>query len=384
MIRVGLSVSVVQGGRSGIASYVFGLLEGFRRVAAPQKLVLFGLEKDRSLFTSWLDRCEWVPVDERWRPAVRNVFWHQTYFRSELKRHRIDVLHIPSYRRIVWQPPCPQVVTVHDLAAFAVRGKYDWARMIYGQFVVRSLARQADIVSTVSHATASDLEKYFGLPRAGIPVLWNGIDHDRYHVPSPAELESALARLGQKNPYWIYLARLEHPGKNHVRLIEAFEEFCRTHPSLQHELVLGGADWHGAETIHARVAASPVRARIRTLGFVDREDLPFWYAGAVALVYPSLFEGFGLPLIEAMACGCPVITSDRGSLAEVAGGAARLVNPESAVDLAQSLNELAHTPSVRHEWRERGLVRAQEFRWERVAESMTQLYNRALSATVSR
>ncbi len=157
-----------------------------------------------------------------------------------------------------------------------------------------------------------------------------------------AEVSAGLERLGQTLPYFIYLARLEHPGKNHVRLIEAFESFCAQHPSSPHELLLGGADWHGAEVIHERIAASPCRGRIRALGFVGNDDLPLWYAGAAAMVYPSLFEGFGLPPIEAMASGCPVISSVCGSLGEVVGDAARVVDPLSPADMAEALAELAH------------------------------------------
>jgi glycosyltransferase involved in cell wall biosynthesis len=269
------------------------------------------------------------------------------------------------------------VVTVHDLAAFAVKGKYDTARMLYGRYVVRALARQATIVSTVSHATAADIEKYFGLPLEHVPVIWNGIDHDLCRPPAPADLQAALTRLQQLKPYFIYLARLEHPGKNHVRLIEAFEQFCHDCPAQPHELLLGGADWHGAEVIHQRIADSPMRNRIRALGFVDKADLPIWYAGATAMVYPSLFEGFGLPLAEAMACGCPVISSDRGSLGEVAGGAARLVDAESVPSITAALREFVENPEAAQTWRAHGLARAQEFKWEKAATAMTHLYKQA-------
>ena len=123
MIRVALSTSVVQRGKSGVASYVFGLLDGLRAIDAPVELTLLGLEEDRPLFEPWMDRCAWEPVPERWRPAVRNVAWHQTLLRGVLKRLRADVLHVPSYRRIAWRPPVPQVVTIHDCAAFAVAGQ---------------------------------------------------------------------------------------------------------------------------------------------------------------------------------------------------------------------------------------------------------------------
>ena len=377
MMRIGLTVSVVQGGRSGVATYVFGLLDGLRRIHAPVKMVLIGLANDRPLFEKWLDLCEWVPVAEFYRPAVRNVLWHQTVLRGVLRKHEIDVLHVPSYRRMVAKPPCPQVVTIHDCAAFAVRGKYDAARMVYGKYVVRALARQADVLTTVSHSTAADVERYFGVMREKVKVIWNGIDHDLFRPSEPVLIRKRLAEIGLHNPYFIYLARLEHPGKNHVRLLEAFEIFCARHPGLTHELVLGGADWHGAEVIHRRVMDSPNKSRIRCLGFVEKSDLPVLYAGATALVYPSLFEGFGLPLVESMASGGPVICSARGSLGEVAGEAACIIDPDSTIDMAEAMERVATDEKYRLELVRKGCERARAFSWDETARAVWQLYNLA-------
>ena len=371
MMRVALSLSVVQRGRSGVATYLFGLLDGLAAIDAPVKVILLGLAEDRPLFERWLDRCEWESVAETWRPAVRNLLWHQTALRGVLRRVRADVLHVPSYRRIVWRPPIPQVVTIHDCAAFAVKGKYDAARMFFGRQVVPRLARRAQAVVTVSAATADDVTRYFGLRRDGLRVIWNGIDHRRFRPPAPAALAEFRARLGLTRPYLLYVARLEHPAKNHVRLIAAFEELASAQPGLPHDLVLAGADWHGADEIRARVAASPLQARIRLPGFVATEDLPLWYGGADLMVYPSLFEGFGLPPVEAMACGCPVVCSDRGSLAEVVGDAARIVDPEAPAEIARGISEVLAAPAA---WTDCGLRRAALFSWDAMARATAKVY----------
>jgi glycosyltransferase involved in cell wall biosynthesis len=377
MIRVALSASVIQKGRSGVATCVFGLLDGLREINADIELTLLGLADDKPLFERWLDWCRWVPVDEKFRPAVRNVLWHQTALRDVLRREKADVLHIPSYRRIVARPPCPQVVTIHDLAAFALSGKYDAARMIYGRHVVRWLARQADVVTTVSHATARDVERYFGLPSSEIHVIWNGIDHAFFRPCPPDQVRATLDRHEQRRPYFIYLARLEHPGKNHIRLIEAFEHFCAQSHGQPHDLLFGGADWHGAEAIHHRIAASSVRNRIRSLGFVEKSELPHLYAGAAAMIYPSLFEGFGLPPVEAMACGCPVICSDRGSLGEIVGDAALIIDPESPESMAAAMLDIVVNRRFADDLVQSGLVRASEFSWKKAARALCQLYNQA-------
>ncbi len=383
MMRVALSVSVIQRGRSGVASYVFGLLDGFREIGAELDLVLLGLEQDEPLFARWREGFRWIAVPERYRPAIRNVWWHQTILRSLLHRERIDVLHIPSYRRIVVRPPCPQVVTIHDLAAFSVRTKYDIARMIYGTYAIRYLARQADAITAVSHATAHDIERFLGIPEERVRVYWNGIDHRKFRPLPAEEVSAALGRFGQQKPYFIYLARLEHPAKNHVRLIRAFELFCEGDSAHQHELVLGGADWHGADIIHHRIADSPQQHRIKTLGFVGDSDLPFWYAGAAVMVYPSLFEGFGLPPLEAMATGCPVICSDRGSLPEVVGNAARIVDAESAEAIAAAMLELISDQQLASNMVGQGLTRASEFSWAKVAAGVSHLYRQVAPRSAS-
>lgn len=373
-LHVALSTTVAQRGRSGVASYLFGLLDGFEAIGWPVKFSLLGLEEDAPLFTRWLGPCDWVAVPETYRSAVRNIIWHQTAARGVLRRIGADVVHIPSYRRIMWKPPVPQVVTIHDCAAFNVKGKYDAARMFYGQVVAKRLARGADAISCVSHATAADVERHFAIPAAEQHVVWNGIDQGRFCLQPESEVQAFRAgRSEQQAPYFLYLARLEHPAKNHVRLIEAFEQFLAAHPDSPQHLLFGGADWHGAEEIHTRIAASPHRDRIRALGFVHDADLPLWYAGATAMVYPSLFEGFGLPPVEAMACGCPVIASPRGSLAEVVGDAARIIDPENIDDMAAALGELTDD-NQREKWREAGRKRAALFDWRESARQLTEVY----------
>src|SRR5690606_26012747 len=139
---------------------------------------------------------------------------------------------------------------------------------------------------------------------------------------------------------FLYVARLEHPGKNHARLIAAFNRFKTEWPSPW-QLVLCGSDWHGAGVIHDLVARSPFAPDIRCPGFVAPDDLPAWYRAATVMIYPSLFEGFGLPPLEAMACGCPVLASAGGAVGEVCGDAAARANPEDVGDLTRQMGRLA-------------------------------------------
>ena len=172
------------------------------------------------------------------------------------------------------------------------------------------------------------------------------------------------------------MARLEHPAKNHARLIAAFNRFKTQSPSPW-QLVLSGSDWHGAEVIHDLVRRSPFAQDIRTLGFVPPEELPLWYRAASVFVYPSLFEGFGLPPLEAMACGCPVLASSDGAVGEVCGDAAIRTDPLDVDDLTAKLALLAGDLALRERLHTAGLARARQFDWRHTASATLEIYARA-------
>lgn len=376
-MKIGLSTSVIQRGKTGIAQHVFELTKAFCKLADEHQFVLFVLTEDLPLFSFARDTMQLVPVSERFRPPLLNIFWHQTELPRLARLHQLDVIHVPSYRRLLWIRPCPLVATVHDLAPFHVPKKYDRMRMLYGRHVVgRLIWRQNEIIG-VSHNTAKDLKNYFRIPPERISVIYNGVDHDRFFPVAQEEAKSRVAkRHGLESPYFLYVARLEHPGKNHVRLVAAFNQF-KAETKSPWQLVLAGSDWHGAETIHQTIRHSPFESDIRCLGFVPDADLPDLHRAAELFVYPSLYEGFGMPPIEAMACGCPVLSSTRGSLGEVIGDAAATADPEDTQALKWQLTRLATDPALRQRLRTAGLSRAGEFDWRKAAAATLAVYSRA-------
>jgi glycosyltransferase involved in cell wall biosynthesis len=169
-------------------------------------------------------------------------------------------------------------------------------------------------------------------------------------------------KYGLRPPYLAYTSRLEHPGKNHVRLIRAYESLRRRR-DIPHQLVLAGSDWSGAEEIHRVIGASPFREDILTPGFIPTEDLPDLYSGADLFVFPSLFEGFGMPILEAMASGVPVACSDVSSLPEVAGDAAVLFDPGREASMAEAMGKLLDGGPLREEMIRKGLQRSEASSW---------------------
>lgn len=383
-MNVGLSTSVIQRGRSGVGRYVLALVRALLANPACPRLTLFVLEADRPLFAFAEGRARLVVVPERHRPPLRDIVWHQTVLPRLARQFGLDLLHVPSYRRMLARASCPLVTTIHDLAAFHLEGKYDRARMFYGRVVARWLARRQDRIIAISRTTAADLQRYFHLPAGRITVVANGLDHAQFRPGDPAAARRwAAGRLGRDQPFFLYIARLEHPAKNHVRLIEAFERL-KAATRLDWLLVLGGGDWHGAEVIHRRIARSPCAADILRLGFVPESEIPDWYRAAGVFVFPSLFEGFGLPPLEAMASGCPVVCSERGALGEVTGGAAVTVDPEDVDGWQRQMAGLALEEDRRRAVREAGIARAQDFSWERSAAATLAVYARVLERRAHR
>lgn len=365
-MKIGISTSVIQRGRTGIAQYVFNLLREFAPVTAQHEFVLFTLEEDVPLFEFVGDAMEILRVSETYRPAAQNIWWHQRALPKLCREHGLDVLHVPSYRRMLWPRPCKLVATIHDLAPFHVAKKYDWKRMFYGRVVARRLARRQDEIIAISRNTAQDVERYFGIPQRKLNIIYNGLNHEVFQP----------RRAGTERPTFLYVARLEHPGKNHVGLIEAFNSFkAATHSDWQ--LVLAGSKWSGAEHIERAIGESPFARDIRCTGFVPDADLPDLYRSASVFVYPSLYEGFGLPPLEAMACGVPVICSTGGALREMAGKAAVLVEPGDTAGLAAQMTRVAGDPMLRECMRENGLAHARQFQWRKTVEATLRVYAKA-------
>ncbi len=376
-MKVLLSAGMIQGGRSGVGRYVIALGEALVREQPSVDLFIAGLDADRALFP-WLRDDRWVSIPARMSGGATNLLWHQVSLNKVVKRLKIDLVHIPSYRRMMWSCAVPQVATIHDCAPFILREKYDHLRGFFGRVIVPMIARRVQRVIAVSGTTGKDVVRWMKVPAVKVMVVPNGIDHLMFRPPAAAAVAEFRQRKNLTQPFFLYVARLEHPAKNHVRLIRAFENLARA-GTFSGQLILPGAPWHGSEVVEQAVANSPFRDRIRLEGFVDNADLPLWYAAAEALVFPSLMEGFGLPLLEAQACGTRIACADSTSLPEVAGPAGILFNGLDESSIAAAMTRLAAMDEEERRKREReGIVWAGGFTWSAHAAAATKIYREVL------
>jgi len=370
-MKIGFSTFALQGGRSGLSTYIQNLLRFLQLEDTENEYRLLMARNDADLipltnrnFSKRISRpCSSQPL--------LNLAWHNTVLAGLGKQ--LDLVHIPSARRIPVMKRTRVVATVHDLAAYSVDAKYDRARMYFNRRIVPAMIRNADHVIAVSQFTKNDIVRYAGVPEDRISVVYSGINHDVFRPMPKDEACDRLQMLhGLEKPFFIYVSRLEHPAKNHVRLIEAFERFKLENDSA-HQLVFAGADWTGAKTIRARAKVSPVKDDIRFLGFVPTKSLPLLYSGCDLMVFPSLFEGFGFPIIEALACGTAVICSKGSSMSELAGHLIPTFDPLDPNDLFETM-EGAVSQGRNAEQRARGMEYALTFDWRNTARCVMEIY----------
>ena len=368
-LRIGVACFASDGGRSGIGQYLVNVVRRLPVLAPSDEFVRFAPRRDAGLWEGLEPRVTVEYVADRFDSPVPSLLWHAAMLPRQVRAHRCDVVFLPAgNRRLGVAYGAPSVATVHDLSQLHVPQKYDAARMVYATRVLPALIGRQDRVVTVSSSTRADVIERTRITPDRVSVVPNGVDLSRYTTRNTAAAARVTARLGLDQPYLLYVARLEHPGKNHVTLLEAFAQLKAS--GVPHKLVLAGPRWSGAEAIDAAVARLGLAGRVVFTGFVDGDDLPGLYLGAAGFVFPSLYEGFGIPLLEAMASGTPCAVANVSSLPEVAGDAALLFDPHDPDDIAQAMHRLLTDDVLRARLRARGLKRCAEFTWERSAQGV--------------
>ncbi len=289
-------------------------------------------------------------------------------FACSLFRRRVSLFHGLN-QRLPQRRFRHNVTTFHDL--FVLSGDYSTAEF-RSRFsaLARDAAGRSDHIIAVSQFTADQVSLHLGYPRNQISVIYHGVQPVP-HFPTK-QLEEFRRRQGLEMPFLLHVGATQK-RKNVMRLVDAFERL-----NAQFTLVLAGSAGYGAEQIMDRIENSTARRRIRPLGYVDSDRLAMLYRTASVLVFPSLEEGFGMPVLEAMSAGLPVVTSDRSAMAEIAGGGALLVDPERSESIADAVERIFTNPELRQQLVEAGLERAAEFSWIRAAHETMAVYRKLL------
>ena len=272
-----------------------------------------------------------------------------------------DLLFVPSHVLPLIGPP-RQVVTIHDLGYHFFPAAHTARRRLELRLTTAWSVRRASRIIAISQATSNALKEYYRADPAKIRVVYHGLN-PAFAPASDSAIAAVRERYNLGQPYILYVGTLQ-PRKNLVRLIEAFAKADLPRETL---LVIAGKRGWLSQPIEAAAERSGLGERVRLTGYLPDSDLPALLSGALAFAFPSLYEGFGMPVLEAMACGTPVLSSTTSALPEVAGDAALLVEPTDDKALQTALERLTQEPALRASLRERGLKWASEFSWQRCA-----------------
>jgi glycosyltransferase involved in cell wall biosynthesis len=384
-VKVGIDVSLVAGERAGGGQYAYQLARALPGVDPRVSYLLYPV----FYYIVHPDYpCAELPRAENMRVAFQGIrprdvitFWRPeaSAMFKEWLLGPVDVVHsttfcVPEFRL----RPKRLVVTIYDLSFITHPELHLPANVAHCLAGTRLAIERADAIIAISDHTRRDLVERLGAPPERIIVTPLAHDVDLARVTDPKRLAAVRKRYGLPEHFILFLGALE-PRKNLPRLLEAYAALPAGLRREVHLVVAGVRGWLN-DSIHARVAELGLEASVRFAGYIDGHDLAAVYSLATMFAYPSLYEGFGLPVLEAMACGTPVLTSDVSSLPEVAGDAAVLVSPADVGSIAAGLRRLLDSSSLRDELSTRGIGRASRFSWQRCARQTLDVY-RALAGS---
>lgn len=377
-MKIGIDISQIVYEGTGVAVYTRSLVEALLGVDRENEYVLFGSSlRNRRPLNEFVKKLGVGNIRKKFSvlpPKLLEFLWNGIHILPvENFTGEIDVWHSSDWL----EPPTRQakrVTTIHDLTvfkypeAFTPRGGHDIVENQKRK--LHFVKHYSDLVIAVSESTKKDIIEVLGMPEKKIKVIYEAAG--RNYFQRSAEAVETVKKKFQIEGNFLLCVGTREPRKNLETAILASAEIAGANKDLC--LVIAGKYGWGEESLKVRMQSSKLGQRVKILGFVEEEDLACLYSGATAFIYPSFYEGFGLPILEAMACGCPVITSDLGAMKEIAGEAALLTDPESVESLAGAISRVCRSKKLQEELKVKGLKRVGEFSWEKTALQTLELY----------
>ncbi len=369
MYKIFVSATAYDSGKSGISVYINNVV---RELGKDNQLEVLAFRDDIELMPE-SDNIKYLEAASFLRKPLINMLWHLFILPWTLSWKRYDFILLPAgNRRLLRFCRKFTIAVVHDLSQYHVEQKYDFLRMFYCKKVLPFYLKRVNRVVAVSGSTAADLERFWKIPASRISIDYNGFDGRNFNS-KPVGGKAILAKFKLKKKYIFYVSRIEHPGKNHLNLIKAYEALPEKLKS-EYDLVLAGSFWPGSEAVKDYAEKSGAAENIKFIGFVKPEELASLYHSASLYVFPSLFEGFGLSLLEAMACGVAVACSKTSSLGEIAADAAIQFDPARVDEITSAMRDILEKPSLREKLVKRGFERLKIFDWGKHAAELIKLY----------
>jgi glycosyltransferase involved in cell wall biosynthesis len=314
-------------------------------------------------------------LHDAWQPFPSRMLWMQCVLPQTLRSIGAQLCHYPNSIAPL-RSPCPYVLTIHDMTLSMLPQHHPWRKQVLIRPLIPLVARRAARVITVSSSARDDIVRLLGLPPERVAVIPEAAGA-QFRPTSLAEQRRVCAAYGLRQPYVLYIGTLE-PRKNLVRLIRAWGELRRKRV-IEHQLVIVGAQGWQYGPIYQEAQLVGCADEVIFTGYLPGEDLPGLYSGADLFAFPSLYEGFGLPVVEAMACGTPVLISTTPALVEVAGEAAYAVDAHSVAAIKAGLEQVLCDAATREQMRAAGLARAAHFSWQHTARCTLEVYREVIA-----
>lgn len=356
--KIAIDVQTTLGQKTGFGYYVDNLVNALKKVSDRYEYALL------------------APKGEKDFNTPRRFVWDQIQFPLLAARAKVDLLHQPAFSVPVLFNK-PMVVTVHDL--IAVHYGIDiprWSRQYFGRWMPYSY-RYADHIIAVSHHTKKDIMRLMHVPSSKISVIYEALDQSFTKHPTQKDKDNIRETFGITGPFLLYIGTI-NPRKNLVFLVNVFLQLAKTNPDLQ--LVIAGKKGWYYDTLVATIRKHAMENRVILTDYISDLEKVALYSMATALVFPSLYEGFGLPVIEAMAAGLPVIASDRSSIPEVQGDAGLSLNPTDEIAWVKGIRHLLDNKNLQKQYSATGVLQANKFSWDKTAEQTSKVYDHILEA----
>ena len=372
-MKVGIDGRTVTGRFTGDRTYWLNMLRSLT--------ALTGRDESYCVYSRLPIPAETIPAHPQWKieslSAVNDRLWTMFAFPSALRRDGAEVAH--TQYTIPIHTPCPTITSVHDISFRLYPSWFPKKHRLLLNLAVPGAMRRAARIITLSESSRRDIIRIYGIPPEKIHAIHLAAGPEYQPIPKEIARAAVNERYGLNDPYVIAVGVLQ-PRKNLALLLEAFA-IAKRRAKLAHRLVITGKAGWDYENLGVLAGRLGITESVQFTGYVADEDLPHLYSAAEVLAFPSLYEGFGLPPLEAMACGTPALVSDAPAMPEVAGDGAWVLPVMSPVAWADAIAALCTDSELRRSWAQRGIRRAAQFSWERTAAQTKKVYEEALHAS---
>jgi glycosyltransferase involved in cell wall biosynthesis len=371
-MKVLIDCTQITRNKAGVGAYALNLITELLQRQSSDLQILLLVQDDDPDFAFPQEHAQIIRVPAKFfRYLPLRFVLEQFYIPRLTRKHKVDVLHSLHYSFPLLRTRARKIITVHDMTSFVMPEVHNRIKAYYFRFFLRAGSWLANGLIFVSNSTSEDWTRYFPKKSSLTFVIPHGKASIFRPDLSTEKINTVLQKYSLTEPYLLYVGTIE-PRKNLTRLVKAFAQLAPSFP--QYRLVLAGMMGWKYTDLFDSIQSLDIQSRVIFTGFIAEEDKPYLISGSQLFVYPSLYEGFGMPVLEAMACGTPTLTSNTSSLSEVAGEGALLIEPTSVEDIASGLRRLLTNVSLRDSIRQKALQQASLFDWGHAADMTIHAY----------